>query len=410
MSTANLEVASVMVEMSSDQDSDFLINMGNPDSTLRFLLVEDCATDAYLIQTHLKNGLDLPLFVERVETLAAAIESLAGRRFDLVLLDPTLPDSSGIGTFYSVLKHTRNDPVLILSSDEAGETAVKAVGDGAQDYILKHELSAHTLALEVRFAIERSKRIGAEQQLEVAHEQIRIARKLQKGLYPLSAPTCDGFDIAGAAWAAEHACGDYYDFLPMGGENVGVVVGDVSGHGLGPALKMVEARAALHAFSEYENNLGKLIAGVHRVFCGGQHFAEGGLFLTLFLGRLDTAKRVLHYSSAGHPAFHLTADGNVHTSVRMDYPVGIVDAMSEQDDEKILLNSGDIVVIPTDGFYEAVGKGESLFGVDRMMDVVRNNRDQTANGIVRAMYTASCSYTPETPQKDDMAAIVIKVL
>ena len=55
-------------------------------------------------------------------------------------------------------------------------------------------------------------------------------------------------------------------------------------------------------------------------------------------------------------------------------------------------------------------KRESLFGVDRMMDVVRNNRNETANDIVRAMYTASCNYTPETPQKDDMAAIVIKVL
>ena len=345
-----------MVEMSSDQDSDFLINLGNPDRTLRFLLVEDCATDAYLVQTHLKHGLDVPIFVDHVETLAAAIESLARRRFDLVLLDLTLPDSSGIGTFYSILKHTRNDPVLILSGDEAGEVAVKAVRDGAQDYILKGELSAHTLGLEVRFAIERSERIRAEQQLEVAHEQIRIARKLQKGLYPLSAPTCDGFDIAGGAWAAEHACGDYYDFLPMGRKNVGIVVGDVSGHGLGPALKMVEARAALHAFSEYENNLGKLISGVHRVFCGGQHFAERGLFLTLFLGRLDTANRILHYSSAGHPAFHLTTEGDVHTSARMNYPIGIVDTMSEEDDEKILLESGDIVVIPTDGFYEAAGK------------------------------------------------------
>ena len=254
------------------------MNIGNPDKALRFLLVEDCATDAYLVQTLLKHGLDVPIYVDQVETLAAAIESLAKKQFDLVLLDLTLPDSSGIGTFYSILKHTRNGPVLILSGDEAGEAAVKAIRDGFQDYILKAELSAHTLGPEMRFAIERSERIRAEQQLKVAHEQIRIARKLQKGLYPLSAPTCNGFDIAGSAWTAEHACGDDYDFLPMGSENVGIVVGDVSGHGLGPALKMVEARAALHAFSEYENNLGKLISRVHHVFCGGQHFAERDSF------------------------------------------------------------------------------------------------------------------------------------
>lgn len=84
--------------------------------------------------------------------------------------------------------------------------------------------------------------------------------------------------------------------------------------------------------------------------------------------------------------------------------------MSEEDDEKILLESGDIVVIPTDGFYESVGNRKSLFGVNRMMDVVRKHRNQSANDIVPAMYTASCNYTQETPQKDDMATIVIKVL
>ena len=398
-----------MVEMSTDEDSGIVRSVTNRDAALRFLLVEDSPADAYLVRTHLKEGLDTPVFVDHVDTVTAAIESLTRHRYHLVLLDLTLPDSAGIETFHSVLAHARSDPILILSGDEGGDEAVIAVRGGAQDYIRKGDLNPRALGREVRFAMERNKRIRAERQLDVAREQIRIARKLQKGLYPRSAPKVDGFDIAGLAWAAEHACGDYYDFLPMRDGTVGIVVGDVSGHGLGPALKMVETRAALHAFSQYEDNLGELISQVHRVFCGVQDLEERGLFLTLFLGRLDAANRILHYSSAGHRAYQLTAAGDVRVSATMDYPIGIVDKMVPEDDQHFLLETGDIIVIPTDGFYEVGAKQSELFGVDRMMAVVRNNRDKAAKDIVRAMYNACRDHTPDMAQEDDMAAIVIKV-
>lgn len=398
-----------MVEMSTDEDSGIVRTVENRDHGLRFLLVEDSATDAYLVQTYLNQGLHTAVSVHHVETVAEAIESLERHRFDLVLLDLTLPDSAGIATFYSIFAQAENVPILILSGDEGDDLAVIAVRDGAQDYMLKGELSAHTLGLEVRFAMERNKRLTAERQLDVAHEQIRIARQLQKKLYPRSAPQVEGFDIAGYAWAAEHACGDYFDFLPMQDGTVGIVVGDVSGHGLGPALKMVETRAALHAFSQYEHNLGKLIAAVHRVFCGGENLMQRGLFLTLFIGRLDAANRILHYSSAGHQAFQLTAAGDVRVSVIMDYPIGIVDEMGAEKDQQFSLENGDIVVIPTDGFYEVGARQSELFGVERMLAVVHQHRCQSAADIVRAMYDAARNHVPGTAQEDDMAAIVIKV-
>jgi sigma-B regulation protein RsbU (phosphoserine phosphatase) len=393
-----------MYEMSTDEDSAIFTSAG-----LRFLLIEDSASDAHVAKVHLKKGLDVPVSVEHVESLAAAIETLDRHTFDLVLLDLTLLDSTGLDTFHAVFAHSSGRPILILSGHEDSELAVIAVREGAQDYILKGELSGHALSREVRFAMERNKRVTVERQLESVEEQMRIARKLQKSLYPRTAPTLDGFDISGRAWAAEHACGDYFDFLPMLHGAVGVVVGDVSGHGLGPALKMVETRAALQAYCDYEDNLSKLIAGVHRVFCGGQPFAERGLFLTLFLGRLDVSNRILHYSSAGHPAYHLTAAGDYHATEAMDYPIGLVDEMSGEGDRQVLLKSGDVFVIPTDGFYEAGARGKDLYGVDRMMTVVRNNRHRSAQEIVRAMYNASRHHTSNMDQEDDMAAIVIKV-
>ncbi|MEO2019348.1 MAG: SpoIIE family protein phosphatase [Fuerstiella sp.] len=399
-----------MTEMSLEEDSASGHDIVSRTKVLRFLLVEDSGTDAYIFQVHLKEGLDEPVSIEHVESVAHAVEWLDRERFDLVLLDLTLPDSSGLSTFHSIFEHASGDAILILSGIDDSELAVEAVRGGAQDYILKGELSAQALGLEVQLAMERNKRIRVERELDKTKQEIRLARRLQKGLYPTLAPTVAGFDIAGRAWAAEHACGDYFDFLPMKNGLLGIVVGDVSGHGLGPALKMVETRAALHAYTAYEDNLHQLLCGVHRVFCGGQQFDARRLFLTMFLGRLDTSNRILEYSSAGHPGFHLTTDGQVCTLEATDYPVGLVDAMSAEDCRQIQLKSGEVVVIPTDGFYEAGTSQNDVFGIDRMLAVVRRNLDNPAAEIVKAMYTASREHMPDLRQEDDMAAIVIKAL
>lgn len=398
-----------MIEMSADEDSVVIPAIASG-SFLNLMLVEDSPADARLVQHHLKRGLIAEFAVKHVESVSEAIGCLENARFDLILLDLNLPDSTGLKTFYSVFEKANGCPILIMSGNDDSELAVIAVRDGAQDYILKGDIGPVAMGREVRFAIERNNRISLERQLEGAHEQIRVARRLQKGLYPRNAPKVEGFDIGGHAWAAEHACGDYFDFLPMSQGTIGVVVGDVSGHGLGPALKMVETRAALHAFSEYEDDLGKLIDGVHRVFCGGQKFEAIGLFVTLFLGRLNPVTRVLQYSSAGHPAFHLTASGDVRTTETMDYPIGLVDNMSGEETREIRLNSGDIIVIPTDGFYEAGAGRSALLGVDGMMSVVRSHRNETAEEIVKAMYKTSRNHLRGQPQEDDMAAIVIKTL
>ena len=130
----------------------------------------------------------------------------------------------------------------------------------------------------------------------------------------------------------------------------------------------------------------------------------------MFLARLDLSNRILYYSSAGHPAFHLPVDGDYRTTDSMDYPIGLVDKMEGAVDRKISLAKGDVVVIPTDGIYEAGSKQGGSFGIDRMMAVVRANRHQAAKDIILALYHASRQHMSNMPQEDDMAAIVIKAL
>jgi sigma-B regulation protein RsbU (phosphoserine phosphatase) len=399
-----------MFKMLIDEDSGVFPNLTPEKKLLRFLLVENNPGDAHLVQMRLEHGLELPFSLTHVETVKQAIELLGLERFDLILLDLTLPDSSGLSTFHSVHEQAKDDAILILSGYEDSQLALEAVRGGAQDYILKGDLSGQALGREVRFAMERSHRLRAERELESAREQIRIARKLQKGLYPQSAPQLDGFDIGGSAWAAEHACGDYFDFVTLKNGATGIVVGDVSGHGVGPAMKMVETRAALHALTDYEENLNRLIAGLNRIFCGSENPAGRRLFLTLFLARLDTSRRILEYASAGQQGFRLSAAGNVQRLPATTFPIGLFDEDPTENIAVIPLEPGDIIVIPTDGFYEAGSSQYDLFGIERMLDIVRSHRDESAKDIISAMYKASRDHTHGNAQEDDMAAIVLKVL
>lgn len=378
------------------------------DNPLRILLVEDNRADAALVQGYLQQGLSLPFILEATDALAGTIRLLDSVAFDLILLDLTLSDSSGLETFGGVDRHCNGTPIVVLSGESDSELAVEAVRRGAQDYVRKSELNADTLGLHVRFAIERNCRVRAESQLTAAREQIRIARRLQRDLFPATAPVIEGFDIAGRAWTAEHACGDYFDFIRRDNGSLGLVVGDVSGHGLGAALKMVESRAALHTAWEYESDLNRLIGRVNAVFRNDELTNHATLFLTLFIGRLDPAASTLQFASAGHPAFRLDSAGSVERLQCTSLPVGLMSAENIGQCDSIQLNPDDIIVIPTDGFFEAGVVSRRILGIKGMMKVVRRHRERSAADILTAMYRAARDCAAGHRQEDDMAAIVVK--
>src|SRR6185436_9742299 len=174
----------------------------------------------------------------------------------------------------------------------------------------------------VGFIRDITERKRAEKELRENKEQFRVAREIQQRLFPKAAPLVDGFDIAGATYPAEATGGDYFDYLPMLHDRLGVVVGDVTGHGVGPALLMAETRAYLRILAGRREDPGEILTRANGILAED---VGSERFITLFLGRLDPTTRSWTYASAGHPAgYLLDANGQIESVFkRTGVPLGM---------------------------------------------------------------------------------------
>jgi len=261
----------------------------------------------------------------------------------------------------------------------------------------------------VAFVRDITERKRSEKALLENEREFRAAREIQQHLFPKQPPALPGFDIAGASFPAATASGDYFDYLPMLQGRLGIVVGDVSGHGIGPALLMAITRAYLRLLTVRRTSPGEILTVANKTLLADMGSER---FLTLCLARIDPEKRSLVYANAGHStAYLLNAAGELKFPLkRTGIALGWNAAASYADSDSIPLEDGDILVLGTDGIEEAVGADGSLFGTKRLLSVVQDNRHKPARLIVDALYEVTRSFTGHAAQEDDITAIVVKVL
>ena len=251
--------------------------------------------------------------------------------------------------------------------------------------------------------------------LELLHseQEMKTARVVQMALYPKSDPVVPGFEISGLMHPSSHTSGDYYDYITSADGALNVVVGDVSGHGLGPALEMVETRASLRTLL---SDHGELEPAFRRLNMILKDDLPEGMFVTLFTAKIDPRKRVLSYAAAGHQAQMLTCDDELIRLDSMGLPLGIESDVSYGSSRDFELSSGDLIILATDGIMEQVSPDQSpgvrgeLFGWQRTIASVRKNRHLPAKQILEHLFEDVRQFACGIPQKDDVTAVIIKVL
>jgi PAS domain S-box-containing protein len=243
------------------------------------------------------------------------------------------------------------------------------------------------------------------EQLQV---EMEMARQVQQRLYPKSAPQLQGFDIAGAAYSAETMCGDLFDFFPMPGDTIGLVVADVCGHGIGPSLLMAQTRAYLRSLALSCFDVGELLRRLNEILVVDSDVKD---YVTLLAARIDPRARTLVYANAGHVSgYVLDRDGEVRERLgSTGIPLGMFDGQRFPSGRTLPLEPEEIVILVTDGIAE-VGEPEgNAFGTVRLLEFIRDHRTDPASQIVKGLYRAAKRYQAEGPQIDDMTVVICKV-
>lgn len=238
-------------------------------------------------------------------------------------------------------------------------------------------------------------------------QELAKAAKIQASFLPDEVPDIPGWQLVASLTPARQTSGDFYDFIPLPGGKLGLVIADVADKGAAAALYMTSGRTLIHTFAlEYPDAPALVIAEANRRITLDTH---EGLFITVFYGVLDPVRGQLVYCNAGHnPPFVLHAEGDseMDNLSRTGIPMGIIpDATWKQ--EIIQLFPGDILVFYTDGLTEAQNQEELFYGEERLQAAAQSRAGGTAQEVHDAIHLDIGAFTREAPQFDDLTLIIL---
>lgn len=242
-------------------------------------------------------------------------------------------------------------------------------------------------------------------------EGLAVAQEIQQHLLPGAAPRLPGLDVAGLSRYCDETGGDYYDFVNLSTPDrvrLGIAVGDVTGHGIAAALLMATARALLRRSAADPEGLGRLLEDVNHHFSGDIPI---GRFMTLFCLVVDATDRTMVWSSAGHdPA--IVYDPTTDTFDELPgegMPLGIDPDERFKSSTRTGWNDGQVVLIGTDGIWEARNPHDEPFGKDAVRAVLRKNAKRSADEIAHALLDAVTAFRADRAQEDDITLVVVKL-
>jgi sigma-B regulation protein RsbU (phosphoserine phosphatase) len=246
-------------------------------------------------------------------------------------------------------------------------------------------------------------------------QSLELAKEIQQQLLPRTTPRYTNFELIGVSRYCDETGGDYYDFIPLQeaeNKSLGVVVGDVSGHGIGSALVMASARGALHTLiNYYSDDLPGMAAEINRQL---SRSTDDSSFMTLFFGALDPEQRTLNWVSAGQAPVFLYRSQPTGEEIEelqsSGIPLGIIAASDYAMEPAIHFNPGDILLIGTDGIWETHNFAGEIFGTRRLCDILRQSADLTVDKIADRIFVELDLFRGDRTVDDDRTLVLIKAI
>jgi sigma-B regulation protein RsbU (phosphoserine phosphatase) len=238
---------------------------------------------------------------------------------------------------------------------------------------------------------------------------MQLARQIQLSLLPAGPPELAGAVIAGLCIPAAHVGGDYFDYYRHEDWAVDLVIADVSGHSIGAALMMVEARSVLRARVRSYAGTGEILASLNDLLYAD--LSQSGLFITFFYVRYHPSTRTLVYANAGHvpPLLFRPSEGSCRKLDAEGLVVGIKEGVAFEE-KQLRIGEGDVLLLYTDGITETENSAGELFGAERLCAVVGANAAGSPQEVIDAVLREVAAFREGAVQEDDVAMIALKVV
>jgi len=262
------------------------------------------------------------------------------------------------------------------------------------------------LAVALAIALENARLVREALERQRLQQAMEIAEQILESLLPPDPTGIAGFDVAGRSIPAESAAGDYYDLVRCGDGRLGIVVGDVTGHGIGPAMIMTGARSALRTMFADDRDEADILERLNRRL--SEDLADD-MFMSMMVCRLDPGGRRLTWANAGQSSpLLLRADGKAQRLEGTGLALGIDEDVSYEAQETLELHPGDVLALFTDGILEARNAADEMFGYAGIERVLREHRASPAGALVEAVIAAANEFAGGAVAEDDLTLVVVK--
>jgi sigma-B regulation protein RsbU (phosphoserine phosphatase) len=366
----------------------------------RILIADDQAHVLEALQLLLKNE---GFVSEAVSSPAAVVEAVQNRSFDLLLLDlnyarDTTSGDEGLQLLSRVRELDSSLPVVLMTAWASIELAVEAMQGGGRDFVQKpwdNEKLLHSL----RRQVEEGRVLREKKQ------EMQDAREIQQRLLPAATPTLSGCDIRFFWKPAKDVGGDYLDLISLTDSSAAFCIADVAGKGLPAALLMSNMQASVRGLAHSASSSAEMCRRLNRVALEN---TRSDRFTTFFYGILDSSRRSLRYSNAGHvPPILIRRDGTVTRLSEGGIVLGVFSNVDYEETE-IRFEPGDRLVLITDGVTEAHNSEDEEFGEHRLIQLLLEHRDVPADQLQQMLLNAVASFAGQ-PLQDDATLMIVSM-
>ena len=305
----------------------------------------------------------------------------------IVVMDPTDP---GV------------DPVL---EQKIGARRFAAISVGDEDWILSFDVSPELSREDILFSLNLV-RYTINQKLRTEHFESILdeAQRIQQSILPQRVPQYKGYEIAGRTVAAEIVNGDFYDFIPMSDSILGLAIADASGHGLSAALVVRDVYMGLRMGVDRDFKIIRTLQKLNKILHRSRLTTK---YVSLFYGELEENGTFI-YSNAGHNPPFVLKEGDEHHFLREGGLILGPTPDASYNRGYIELSAGNVLCMYTDGITEAHNEEDEEFGLDRLIDLVRLNREKPAQEIVSTVLNAIEMWG--RAGEDDRTVVIVKAV